>query len=94
MHHAFRIKGIANQLLENYLSDRKQYIKILNHKSKMAKMTKEITQGSSLGSLLFLLYVNDFPLTSEFETTLFADDTYFAISDKSITDFKCKQGAY
>ena len=90
MHHTFGIRGIANQLLESYLSNRKQYTKVLNHKSKMAKITYGILQGSSLGPLLFLLYVNDLPLTSEFETTLFADDTYLAISDENITDLECK----
>ena len=76
MYRTFGIRGIANQLLESYLSDRKQYTKVLNQKLKMAKTTHGIPQSSSLGPLLFLLYVNDLPLTSEFETTLFADDTY------------------
>ena len=45
----------------------------------MAKITHEIPQGLSLGPLLFLLYVNDLPLASEFETTLFADDIWLVI---------------
>ena len=90
MHYTFVMRGIANQLLESYLSDRKQYTKVLYHKSKTAKITHGIPQGSSLGPLLFLLYVNDLPLASEFETTLFADDTYLAISDKCITDLERK----
>ena len=82
MYHTFGIRSIANQLLESYLSDRKQNTKVLNHKSKMAKIIHGIPQGSSLGPLLFLLYVNNLPLASEFKTTLFDDDTYLAISDK------------
>ena len=39
MHHIFGIKNVANQLLESYLSSRKQYTKVHNHKSKMAKIT-------------------------------------------------------
>ena len=34
MYHTFGMRGIANQLLESYLSDRKQYTKVLNHKIK------------------------------------------------------------
>ena len=45
----------------------------------MAKITFGIPQGSSLG-----------PQASEFEPTLFADDTFLAISDKSITDLERK----
>ena len=90
LYHTFGIRGTANQLLESYLSDRKQYAKVLNHKSKMTKITHGIPKGSSLAPLLFLLYVNDLPRASEFETSLFADDTYLAISDKSITDLVCK----
>ena len=42
-----------------------------------------VPQGSSLGPLLFMLYVNDLPQVSEFSTTLFADDTYLALSNKN-----------
>ena len=90
MYHSFGIKDIANLLLESYLSDRKQYTKVFNNKSKMDKITHGIPQSLILGLLLFLLYVNELPLVSEFETTLFADDTYMAIFDKSITDLECK----
>ena len=78
MHHLFEIRGIANQLLKSYLSDREQYTKVLNHKSKMAKIAYGVSQGLSLGPLLFLflLYVNNLQLANKFETTLFADDTF------------------
>ena len=41
-------------------------------------------QGSALGPLLFLLYVNDLPSSSNFKTTLFADDTLLQLSDCNI----------
>jgi len=37
-----------------------------------------------------LLYINDLPHASQLETTLFADDTYLTLSDKSITNLECK----
>ena len=91
MYHTFGIRGIANQLLKSYLSDKKQCTKVFNHKSKMAKITHGIPLGSSLGPLLFLPYVNDLQLASEFETSLlFADDIYLVVFDKSISDLKCQ----
>ena len=42
-------------------------------------------QGSLLGPLLFLLYNNDLPLASEFDTILLANDTFLALSDYKLS---------
>ena len=80
----------ALEFLKSYLTNRVQYTKIGNSKSKPLKMDCDIPQGSSLGPLLFILYVNDLPQVSEFSTTLFADDTYLAQSDKSLVSLETK----
>ena len=49
-----------------------------------------ISQGSALGPLLFLLFINDLPLASSFKTTLFADDAMLSISSTSTTNLKLK----
>ena len=45
--------------------------------SKPIHIQYEIPQGSVLGLLLFLIFVNDLPNVSKFDTTFFADDTNF-----------------
>ena len=86
--HFFGIRGLPLQLLENYLTNRKQYTKLSHYKSKLAKLTYGVPQGSSLGPLLFLLYVDDLPSASNFETTLFADDTYLMLADKNLANLE------
>ena len=74
--------------MKSYLSNRYQYVKINDSISSYQNVTCGIPQGSSLGPLLFLTYVTDLPKCSEFTTTLFADDTYLTLSDKSLTNLE------
>ena len=67
LHNYFGIRGTCLNLFKNYLSSRYQYINILGHYSSNNKMTIEVLQGSCLGSLLFLLYINDLPLSYNFD---------------------------
>ena len=54
------IRGIIQKWFLSYLSNRKQYVSIGNAISQQEPITCKVPQGSVLGSLLFLLYINDF----------------------------------
>ena len=74
------IKGKEKKWFENYLKDRKQ-ITIVNGKASSEKLLDTgVPQGSILGPLLFLLYINDMPNATNLLTTLFADDTTYQLS--------------
>ena len=71
----YGIKGISLQWFESYLSDRKQYVSIDNINSSMKSVRTGVPQGSILGPLLFIIYMNDLTNASElFDSILYADD--------------------
>ena len=81
------IRGVAHRLFENYLSDRKQFVKLGNTCSNLeiVKCGVHVPQGSTLGPLLFLLYVNDMHKAIATENVrLFAHDTCILYRGKNI----------
>ena len=72
----YGIRGIALTWFRSYLSNREQYVSVNGYNSKNLNVTCGVPQGSVLGPLLFLIYINDIPNTSsKFAFYLFADDT-------------------
>ena len=88
MHSHYGIRGKAFDIFQSFLTNRYQYVKILQCKSSRQKVSCGVPQGSSLGPILFLMYINDLPLASQFDTTLFADDTFLLLSDSSILNLE------
>jgi len=73
--------------LQDYLRNRKQFVSFDNHESKQEKITCGVPQGSILGPLLFLLYVNDIVHVSQkLFPIIFADDTNIFLEGKEVSD--------
>ena len=77
-------------LLTSLTSNRKQFTTIEGTKSELLDMLWGVPQGSVLGPLLFILFINDLPKSSSMNTWLFADDTALAKSSTSFTDLQEK----
>ena len=80
----YGIRGVANDWFQSYLSNRKQYVYLNNTASDLCSLNCGIPQGSVLGPLLFLLYINDFNRCSNiFDFRLFADDSNLFYKQKN-----------
>ena len=69
------ITGVAYTWFNSYLSGRTQCVDISNNYSDFIELAISVIQGSTLGPLLFLCYINDFWTATSMFSVLFADDT-------------------
>ena len=85
----YGVRGVANKWFHSYLSDRQQKVTINGESPPSLPITCGVPQGSILGPLLFLLYINDMHHAIEFSTTYhFADDTNLFYSCKSFKSLR------
>ena len=81
----YGIRGVSNDWFKSYLSNRNQYVSINGYESGLAALNCGVPQGSVLGPLLFLLYINDLNQAIKFcKVHHFADDTNFLCLSNSI----------
>ena len=81
--HRYGIRGLSLKWIQAFLSGRTQTVVLENEKSDTVPVTSGVPQGSVLGPILFLIYINDLPDITRSKVRLFADDTviYLAVSN-------------
>ena len=84
----YGIRDIANNLMENYLTNRRQYVSIDQQSSSPLFITHGVPQESVLGPLLFRIYMNDLPNCTTSPPRFFADDTCVIVKDSNLKNLE------
>lgn len=84
---AYGIRGTINNLIKSYISNRSQLVEVDGVQSDKVYINYGVPQGSVLGPLLFLLFVNDLPdIENSKQLVMFADDNSYLSAKKNISD--------
>ena len=93
----YGLRGNITNLIRSYLYNRKQFVAINGFNSYLKYLANGVPHGSSLGPLLFLIYINDYRLCLErIESGHFANDTFILFSStklgsiESVVNFELK----
>lgn len=73
--YTYGVRGNIHKWFSDYLTNRKQFVELGAIKSPLLQIQCGVPQGSILGPILFILYINDLPLSSELLPIIYADDT-------------------
>ena len=84
--HHYGIRGNIYNWVSSFLAHRSQQVLVEGHSAAHAPVTSGVPQGSVLGPLLFLLYINDMPAKVTSTSRLFADDSLLYRKIKSTED--------
>ena len=86
--YSYGIRGNPYELLKNYLFNRTQYTMVNGCSSSLLPLCTGVPQGSVLGPLFFLLFINDLPTATNLKTTMFADDACLTLGNKSMSSLE------
>ena len=75
-------------MVQSYLSNRKITVNLESSFSEVLSMSCGVPQGSILGPLLFLIYVNDMAMAVKCNLFLYADDTCPVFQSKNVKDIE------
>ena len=89
--HRYVIRGPTLRWIQAFLSVRTQTVVLDNEKSNTVPVTSGVPQGSVLGPILFLIYINDLPDSTMSKVRLFADDTAIYLAVSSLEDAQILQ---
>ena len=90
----YGLKGSTLNLFQSYLNNRKQYTEIEDTTSTILPIHVGVPQGSILGPILFIIYVNDLPQCSnKFDFIMYADDTTLSSTIDSFSDINSNTNA-
>ena len=84
------VRGAELLWFQNYLQNRKQIVCVNGSNSLLLSILIGVPQGSILGPLLFLIYINDLPLCSELLALLFANDTTLLLAGENLDELIVK----
>ena len=91
---SYGVGGKILKWIQEFLCGRSQYVAVRKDRSAEAEVTSGVPQGSVLGPLLFIIYINDLPENVESNAQMFADDTKVFTHINSQDDVKrldCRQ---
>lgn len=87
----YGVRGINLQWFNSYLTGRKQYVYLENHSSQTREIEYGVPQGSILGPILFTIYINDLPLSTDLaKFFIFADDSNLMIEADTPSELERK----
>ena len=84
----YGVNGLEHDWFTSYLDNRKQFCRINGSSSDVEGINCGVPQGSCLGPLLFLIYINDLPFSLQRSHVSMYADTTFSLSSKSIGDLQ------